>query len=37
MELFDIVAGAPFWIAVLRVATPLIFVWACCCASAPAS
>ena len=25
MELFDIVAGAPFWIAVLRVATPLIF------------
>jgi simple sugar transport system permease protein len=25
MELFDILAGAPFWIAVLRVATPLIF------------
>ena len=25
MELIDIVAGAPFWIAVLRVATPLIF------------
>ena len=25
MELFDIVAGAPFWIAVLRVATPLLF------------
>ncbi|WP_423200582.1 ABC transporter permease [Cupriavidus sp. H19C3] len=25
MELLDIVSGAPFWIAVLRVATPLIF------------
>ncbi|MGO4307843.1 ABC transporter permease [Cupriavidus sp. RAF12] len=25
MELLDILAGAPFWIAVLRVATPLIF------------
>lgn len=25
MELFDILAGAPFWIAVLRVAMPLIF------------
>ncbi|WP_043355597.1 ABC transporter permease [Cupriavidus basilensis] len=25
MELLDIVASAPFWIAVLRVATPLIF------------
>lgn len=25
MELFDILSGAPFWIAVLRVGTPLIF------------
>ena len=36
-ELLDLLLAAPFWVAVLRIATPLILArWACCCASGPA-
>lgn len=35
-ELFDILVNPSFWVAVLRIATPLILgTLGCCCASAP--